>query len=465
MHGALVRMLQQAEPRFVLDFALDPRVLVFAVAAAAASALAVGLVPAVQMSRTDGATDLRDAGRGTIGSHREARSGRWLAALQLALSVPLLVGAGLLVRTAQNLEHPDLGFAPDRLLLARVNLGEIAADVARFNRALREIHARVEAIPGVEAATFSQLGLFSGGMSTVGIRVEGSALTAAQARLSALDRVGARYFTTLGIPIRRGRDISEGDTAGSPNVCVINEAFARQYFAGRDPLGLHVVTAADDGEGTAYQIVGVVADARTQVPLRNEADPRFFVAAEQRPSSSGTRTFLIRTRSSEPAVAEALRDLVAGVEPAASVSGITWFDGQLAELTAEDRAVARLAVVFGTVALTLAAIGLYGVLSYGVARRAGEIAIRIALGAQGRGVIAMILRESLGFVAVGLVVGTILAFAAARLLAGRLYGVSQLDPLTITTALAVLVTVAFTAAYLPARRASRVDPVAALHQA
>ena len=461
LHGLLVRMLNEADSRFAMNFAFDGTLLAFAVGVTLAAALAVGVFPAWLMSKTDPGRYLKENSRGTIGSSRELRSARWLVGLQLALSLPLLVGAGLLARTVYNLQNPELGFQPDRLLLARVDLGDVSEDAPRRDRALRELRGRFQRIPGVEAVSFSQLGLFTGYFSTTSIKIEGSALTAEQDVESNLDRVGTGYFTTLGIPLRLGRDISESDRGDSPLVCVVNEAFVRRYFDGRHPIGLHVTTV-DEGE-RAYEVIGVAADARTR-SLRDEVEPRFFVPSEQRPSSGTNRTFIIRTRNEAPSLATTVREATTEVDTALSVSGIVTIDQQMAPQTAEERAIARLALVFGTIALLLAGIGLYGVLSYGVSRRSDEIAIRIALGARSTRVVAMILRENLWLVAAGLLVGGVLAFFAPRLIASRLYGVSPVDPPTLVLATSVLLFVAFAAAYLPARRAARVDPMIALHQ-
>jgi len=464
MHGALVRMLQEAEPRFSMGFAFTLPVLVFVLAATLMAALVFGALPAWHVTRIDPGSRLKDSSRGTIGSASELRSGRWLVGAQLALSLPLLVGAGLLVRTVDNLQRPHLGFDAERLLLARVDLGAIVQDTARRDRVLRELLGRIQRIPGVEAASFSQLGLFSGGLSTAGIEVSGSAPTATGGRDSALDRVGADYFTTLRIPILRGRDISESDRADTHRVCIVNEMFVREHFGGRDPLGMRVTTV-DDGVRTTYEVVGVVGDARTQ-SVRDDVEPRFFVPAEQRPSSGTSRTFLIRTASRAGSVIPAVRDAMDGVDARLSSSDLdpASIEEHMAPLTADERTIARLAVVFGTVALTLAAIGLYGVLSYGITRRSSEIAIRMALGAHSRGIIAMILRETAGLLVAGLLVGSALAYVGSRMIASRLYGVAPQDPLTLTLATGVLLFVALIATYLPARRASRVDPMTALHQ-
>ncbi len=462
LHGALVRMLREAEPRFFMSFGFDVPMLAFALGATLAAALLFGALPAWQMTRTDAGAYLKDHSRGAGGSARELRWGRWLVGLQLTLSLPLLVGAGLLVRTLYNVQRPDLGFPTQRLVLARVDLSEVASDVRR-DRVLREIRARILAVPGVAVASFSQIGVLSGGESTATIEVEGATLTDSRELESSLDRVGADYFKTTGIPLRSGRDIDERDGADTPKVCTVNEAFVQRFFGGRPPIGRHVTTVEDDGVRATYEVVGVVGNARIR-GLRDDIEPRFFVPAEQRPSRGESRTFLVRTRPEAAAVKAALREAIVGVDPALSVSDVVSIEEKIAYFIAEERAIARLAVVFGTVALALAAIGLYGVLSYGVVRRSGEIGIRMALGARPRDVITMILRESLGLVVAGLALGGAVAWLGAAMIASRLYGVAPQDPLTLASATAVLLVVALLAAYLPARRASRVDPMAALHQ-
>ena len=253
LHDVLVTLLQQADSWFTLGFAFDLPVLAFTVAATVLTGLVVGVIPAVQMTRADVAPHLRDHSRGAIGSGAELRSGRWLVAVQLALALPLLVGAGLLARTVYNLQHPELGFRPERLLLARVNLGDAATDVERRDRLLRTLHERLQVTPGVSAVTFSQLGLFSGGISTDGIVVDGSGLTREAPRESALDRVGPGYFATLGIPLRTGRDVSPTDRADSHKVAIVNEAFVRRFFEGRNPIGMRITNSGDQGAGASVR--------------------------------------------------------------------------------------------------------------------------------------------------------------------------------------------------------------------
>ncbi|MGA3237968.1 MAG: ABC transporter permease [Bryobacteraceae bacterium] len=460
LHGALVRMMAESDPKFHMGFALDPLVLAFALAATLAAAMLSGVLPAWQVTRHDAGATLKEQGRG--GSLGRMRSGRFLVSLQLALSLPLLVGAGLLARTVYNLQRADLGFPAERLLLVRVDLREATNDAARRNSLLGELRGQLQQIPGVRAASFSTLGVFSGGESSDTIEVENYAPKGDNDRGSALDVVGPGYFSTLGVPIALGREILESDHAGAPKVCVINEAFAKRFFDGRNPIGMRI-TWVDEDKRTAYQVVGVARNARTK-GLRGDVEPRYFVAAGQSPSPASNPFFLIRTAMETAPVMAAVRKRIESVNAALSIDSARSIEEQIAPLTAQDRTTAQLAVVFGSVALTLAAIGLYGVLSYGIARRKGEIAVRIALGAQPGRVIAMILGETIGLVAAGLALGGGLAFAASRLITSRLYGVAPQDPLTLVLAAGLLVAVAIGAAYLPARRASRLDPMAALRQ-
>jgi predicted permease len=421
-----------------------------------------GALPAWQVTKNDTGTILREQGRSGTGSVGRMRSGRFLVSLQLALSLPLLVGAGLLVRTVYNLQRADLGFPAERLLLVRVDLREAGYNTARRDSMLRDLPGQFQRIPRVRAVSFSHLGVFSGGNSISGIEVEGYAPREDNDRDSAMDEVGPGYFSTLGVPIVLGREILESDHADAPKICVINEAFAKRFFGGRNPIGMRITSTGDDRR-TTYQVVGVAKNARTQ-ELRGDVEPRYFVPAMQPPSSENSPTFLIRTTTETGPVMAAARKTIQRVDAALPILSAESIEERMAPLMAQDRTTAQLAVVFGSVALTLAAIGLYGVLSYGIARRRGEIAIRIALGAQPGRVIAMILRETSGLVIAGLALGAGLAYAASRLIDNQLYGVAPQDPLTLALAAGLLMLVALSASYLPARRASRLDPMAALRR-
>ena len=462
LHDALVRMIAESDDRFRVTFALDPLVLLFLVAATVLATLVFGVLPAWQVTRGDIASSLKAQGRGAGGASGQLGPGRWLVAAQLALSLPLLFGAGLLARTAYNVQHADLGFPAERLLLVRIDLREGAYEPVRRATVIRDLAAEIARIPGVRAVSYSQLGVFTGGESSSTITVEGYTPKGDTDRDSAVDTVGPGYFATLGAPMVLGREILESDRAGSPAVCVINEAFAKRYFAGRSPIGLRVTMSGEDGGG-CYLIVGVAGNGRTQ-DLRGEIEPRFFMAAAQSASPMTSPTFLVRTSADVPALVTTVRRTIERVDAALPIMSANSLVEQMAPLTAQDRITARLAGVFGLVALALAAIGVYGVLSYAVARRKGEIAIRLALGAQASRVLTMMLAEALVLIGAGAAVGGGLSVAALRLIGSRLYGVAPQDPATVVAATGLLLAAAAAAAFLPARRAAQLDPITALRE-
>jgi predicted permease len=279
-------------------------------------------------------------------------------------------------------------------------------------------------------------------------------------RGSRYDQVGPEYFSTLGIPVRLGREITAEDRVGGQKVAVINETFAKRFFAGRNPIGLHVTQVYANKRKT-YQVVGVVQDSR-QNRIRGEIEHRFYVPATQPAAEIAGVTFEIRPAANASGVMAGVRRVVREAEPGMVVVAARTLTESVDRRLVQDRLLAQLSIAFGAVALLLAALGLYGVLSYGVTRRTNEIGIRKALGAQHGTVMAMILRETGWLLALGLVAGSALAVAALRLITSRLYGLETTDPTAFVTAIVLLSIVAGLATWLPARRASRVDPLIAL---
>ena len=274
--------------------------------------------------------------------------------------------------------------------------------------------------------------------------------------------VGPRFFSSLGVPLRLGREITEEDRAGSRRVTVINDAFARHFFAGRNPIGAQI-TNVDGTERTSYEVVGVLSKVR-MARVRGEVPPVYYVPATQPLSLLDGSIFLIRTAGEATSLVSAVRETVRRADSNISLVWAQSVEERIAAQLAQDRITARLTVVFGGVAMVLAAIGLYGVLSYGVACRRSELAIRLALGALPGRVIRMLLQEMGGLVIVGLVVGAGLAYGASRLIASQLYGLAPSDPLTLAASLGMLIVATLAAAWLPARRASRLDPTVALRR-
>jgi MacB-like periplasmic core domain/FtsX-like permease family len=274
--------------------------------------------------------------------------------------------------------------------------------------------------------------------------------------------VGPAYFSTLGVPVLLGREISDRDRGASPAVCVINETFARKFFEGRNPLGLHVTQTYADQQHT-YEVVGVVRDSR-QNRLRGDVEHRFYVPVTQPAASISAVTFIIRPSGDGTGALADVRRIVRQAEPKMTVLRASTLTESVDRRIVQDRLLARLSIAFGVVAVLLVGIGLYGVLSYGVARRTNEIGIRKALGAQHGALIAMILRETGWLLVVGLIAGGAVSVAAIRLIASRLYGLSPNDPATVVAAVIGLALVAALATWLPAYRASRVDALVALRQ-
>jgi len=432
---------------------LDARVLGFAFALTLVAGLILGLLPALRTINVNASAGLKEQGRGVTGSAAWLRIGKFVVVGQVALSLPLLIGAGLLLRTLHNLQQVNLGYVKERLLQVRVDVEMAGYEEQRRLPLFQRLLDRVRAVPGVHAASYSKSGLFLGSRSSGHVRVEGYTPEGGDGVRSVWDHVGPGYFSTLGIPLLLGREVTERDQPASNKVCVINEAFAKRFLAGRNPLGMHV---------ESYQIVGVVRDSRNR-SLRDEIEPRFYIPAAQ-PTDDAPRfiTFVVRTAAEPTSVLAAVRHAILSEDRNLPLTAT----GTLTELVdrqiVQDRLLARLSMAFGAVALLLAAIGLYGVLSYGVARRTNEIGIRKALGAQDSAVIGMILRETGLLLFVGVVAGIVLSAAAMRLITSRLYGLAPTDPLAMGAAITMLAGVALIAAWLPAYRASRVDPLVAL---
>ena len=453
-------LLQLVADSVALPAAFDLRVLAFVFIVTIVAGMLLGLLPALRITKTQGGAGLREQGRGIAGSTAWLRVGKLVVVGQLALSLPLLVGAGLLVRTLANLQNVDLGYPKDSLITVRLDAQAAGYDALRQTTTFETLLGRIRAIPGVRAATYSNNGLFGGSDSGDEITVEGYTAKGDTDRGSRYDAVGPGYFSTLGIPVILGREITEQDRPGGSTVCVINETFARRFFGARNPLGLHVTQHYAEERHT-YEIVGVVRDSR-QNRLRGEIEHRFYTPAAQPAARIDALTFEIRPRGDGSTLVSSVRAVVQQTEPNMPIGRVMTVADAVDRRIVQDRLLARLSIAFSVVAVLLAAIGLYGVLSYGVARRTSEIGIRKALGAQPAALIVMILRETGGLLLAGLIAGSALAAGATQLIASRLYGLTPADPVTFASGIAGLVVVAAIATWMPAYRASRVDPLVAL---
>lgn len=455
-------LLQLVSDTIALPAALDFRLLGFVFLLTLLAGLALGLLPSMRITKIQAVTGLREQGRGIAGSVAWLRVGKLVVVGQLALSLPLLVGAGLLVRTLLNLQHIDLGYSKDQLVTVRVDAQAAGYDVARQSTAFEALRARIRVLPGVRGVTYSNNGLFGGSDNGDQIIVEGYTPTGRGDNGSRYDAVGPGYFTTLGIPVLLGREITEEDRAGGRMVCVINETFAKRFFSGRSPIGLHVTQTYADERHT-YEVVGVVKDSR-QNRLRGEIEHRFYTPITQPAASVESVTLIMRSSGDGSGVLSDVRRVIQQAEPNMAIARAGTVASLVDTRIVQDRLLARLSIAFGVVAVLLAAIGLYGVLSYGVARRTNEIGIRKALGAREGTLIGMILRETSWLVIAGMLAGGAASVAALRLITSRLYGLSPNDPATFAFGVLSLTLVAAIATWLPAYRASRVDPLVALRQ-
>jgi predicted permease len=422
--------------------------------------LLLGLLPALRTMNVDSTAGLKEQGRGLTASAAWLRAGKLIVVGQVALSLPLLVGAGLLVRTLDNLQRVDVGFSKEKLLMVRVDVETAGYEKPRRQALFERLHERVRSTPGVQSASYSPHGLFLGGDSGDEVQVEGYTPQGDDDRESRYDHVGPGYFSTLGSPVKLGRPIAERDQANSPKVCVINEAFAKTFFAGRNPIGLHVTQLFGHQRNT-FEVVGVVANSRKR-DLRGEIEHRYYVPVAQPIDVPERVTFVVRTAGDPAAAVPAVRRAILAEDPNLPITAARPLVELIDDRMVQDRLLARLSLAFGVVALVLAAIGLYGVLSYGVTRRTSEIGIRKALGAGEGKVISMILRESSWLLAGGLAVGALLALGSLRWIESRLFGLSPSDPAAFGAAALLLALVALAAAWIPARRASRVDPIVAI---
>ena len=384
-----------------------------------------------------------------------------MVALQMSLCLVLLVGAGLLLRTLQNLRHANLGFRASGLLVFGIDPPtNIRGDqqVAQFYTSLLE---RLKTIPAVESATIMGNRIGSGWSNNTGVHVDGADPTPGKFPAVRWNPVGPDYFHVLGAPLRLGRNISVSDTATSPRVAIVNQTFVDRYLANRSPLG-HQIALETYGDkfGEPYAIVGVVPDLK-YTAVRERARPMAWIPYTQFPGAS-TMQVELRAKGNPASLLDDARQIVREFgSDIPLLQPMTQME-QLQESYSSEQLFSRLAVFFGALAAFLVAIGLYGTLAYRVSRRTAEIGVRMALGAQRKQVLWMILRESLIMAAVGIGLGLPLAFAGARLLKSMLFGLSPSDPLTFFFALCGMAAVALVSALLPASRASSVDPMVAL---
>jgi predicted permease len=442
----------------VLDLPLDGRVLAFTTALTFGTALLFGLSPALRATSVDLNSEFQSGGR-TLGSGRRSRLSRGLMVVQIALSLVLLVSTGLFVRTLNNLQRVDAGFNRHGLVLFRIDASSAGYTRDRFTTLQARLQESVARLPGVRAATFSSTALLSRVRQNKRISVPGHTLPSAQLPIVNTNGLASNFFRAMELPMVLGRDFTEQDNGTAPKVAVVNQAFVRMYFDGENPVGKPI---GIPGYADRVEVIGVAGDAK-YTELRGDAPPTVYLPSLQQ--VDGDASFAVRlggASRTEASFFSAIRSAVREVDPALPVLNLRTQDEQIDRLNGQELLFAKLSGLFGVLALLLACVGLYGLMSHAVFRRTGEIGLRMALGALPGHVLRMILRESLLLVGLGILTGIAAAFSAGRIVASMLFDLSPADPVTYGAVAIVLTLIALLASAAPARRASRIDPIAAL---
>ncbi len=459
----LLRMVSGAAGAGAVQLNLQPdaRVLGFTLGVTAMTAILFGLIPALYVTRLDLSPVLKSTTLGITGESVQRRLpvGKMLVVAQVAVSLILLVAAGLFVRSLSKLSEVNLGYNRENLLLFRVNPAAGGYKGAATTRLYQELLERIAAIPGLRGITVSHNGLFSGAESGDPIAVEGYTPKPGEEMHSRFDFVGPGYFSTLGIPILTGREIGPQDSSGV-RAAVVNQTFARQWFPNTNPLGKHVRDTYPGNPGDMV-IVGVVSDAKYN-SLREKTPPRIYAPLFNPVWEQTTAVYEVRTFADPSSVSALLRQAVQAASASLPAIKIHTMSGLVDDSLQTDRFIEQLSEAFGVLAMLLASIGLYGIMAYTVARRTRDIGIRLALGAEPGNVLWQVLRETLVLVLIGIAIGVPMALGGTHLVRSMLFGLGFADPVAILFAASLLAVVAALAGFLPARRASQVDPMVAL---
>lgn len=464
--AAAIRVLTALIPEDALgslEVGLHGPALGFAAAAALATGLLVGLFPAISLWRSDPSAVLKEEGRGSGGGRRAARTRQSLVVAEVAMALVLLAGAGLLVRTLAAILQEDPGFTRENVLLAQVSLpeskyGEDPKIVAFFDQTLE----RLRALPGVRAAGVVSSAPFSGSSSSGSYEVDAYTPTGGEADPHALIRIAdAGYFEAMEIDRLAGRAFSAFDGLDGPPVALVDEVLVDKYYSeasGRDPLAGRIRRGGDDSPWIS--LVGVIEPVKIRDLERPITKETIYLPYRQQPQRQ--MTFVLRAEKNPEALAEPLRRVIREIDPDQPVYGVTTLESQLDESLAARRLSMGLLVGFAVLALVLAAVGIYGVLAFSVEQRRREIGTRMALGAERRRVLALILRQGLALSALGVLVGTAAALAGSRAVASQLFGVRPWDPPTYAAVAILLLAVTAAACWYPARRAAELEPMEAL---
>jgi predicted permease len=461
----LIRMI---DTRMYLELALDWRVMGFTTAVAVLTGVLFGLAPAWRSARVEPQAAMKANARGVIEGGRFSL-GKALVVVQVAVSTVLLAGAGLMLATFFKLETLDPGFARESVLLVAANqlkasVGGDAHGVAEKSMAqFQQFLEKLRAIPGVHSASVSAVVPVGWNAWNGDMTIEGYQPRSRDEDSIDFNLVSSGFFETTGTALVAGRDFTAHDTAGTPRVAIINEAMAKKFFPNANPLGKHFWDEDDEKAGQHVEIVGIVKDAKYD-SLREQPPPTAYRAWGQTPSPFPGASFEVRVAGGAPtSVLAGVKQAAAEVDPTMNLE-ITTYAGLVEGALTRERLLATLSAFFGGLALLLAVIGLYGVMSYNIARRRNEIGIRMALGAEQARVLGMVMREASLLILAGLAIGLGTTLGLTRFVASFLYGVKPNDPRTLALAALTLALVAALAGFFPARRASRLDPMTALRE-
>src|SRR5579859_2066335 len=459
----LLRLVSAGDKPIPLDTHLDVRILGFTLGISVLTGFLFGLAPALRAARVDLNSILKGTSRAVVGGTSQSGRvpvGKILVVAQVAISLVLLIVAGLFVHSFQRLAKVQLGYDRDHLLLFEVDPLESGYKGPAIAQLYKNLLANIQAVPGVRGATVSINGLFSHSESGDGITIDGYKPKSGQNMNARFDQVGPNYFATVGIPILMGRDIGPEDEGTGQRVGLINRTMSRYYFGNESPIGRRIWNTFPTNH-TDFVVVGVVADAKYN-SVREETPRRFYVPFFHPMFQPTFARVEVLAAGNPSIIASAVRAAVKQTAPDLPPIGIQSMNELVSQSLTEDRMITKLVGFFGALAVLLACIGIYGIMAYAVAGRTNEIGIRMALGA-GRGdVLYLILRESLLLVGIGVGVGLPIVFAAGKLITSLLFGLTPADPITLVLATLLMVAVAAISSYIPARRATKVDPMVAL---
>jgi putative ABC transport system permease protein len=459
--AALTKLLPQEFPR-LNEIGMDWRVFGFTLGASLLTGFVFGFAPALHISNTDVQEAMKESGRGTAGSARHTRLRQALIVAEVGLSVVLLAGAGLLFRSFMRLQSVDTGFTAQQVLTAQLSpAGPKFRENSDYITFYDQVVERARAIPGViSAATINTLPLSKG--PTIAFRVEGRPVLSVDKWIPTNFRtVSPDYFSTMSIPVLQGRNFTSDDRVGAPRRLMINQALAQRDFPDENAVGKRITLGSTDenNEPVWFEIVGVTANVRS-LELREEAPPELYFSARQLPFAS--MAVVVRSTVEPESLAPALRQAVAEVDRTVPAAQVRTMDHIVSESVTQPRFNLFLLGLFGGIALLLSAVGIYGVTAYTVTQRTHEMGIRLALGAQVSDILKLVLGQGMAVIGIGLVVGLVASFVLMRLMRSLLFGVRENDPLTFAAITLVLFLVALLACYVPARRATKVDPLIAL---